>query len=338
VGGKHKAQDIWEDVICMDLLQGGMLPDTIDLVESKRARKRILNYHWQDQSFYFKGLLVPRPEDRMGLVVRMHKNLGHSGEERTLAEICRRYFWHNRTEDVKTMVKICQQCQMVRRVGSIRFEDEELKSIPICDLFHKVAMDTAGPLPETKSRNKYILVAIDHYSKWCKAKVVVDHGAKTTARFLEDDIICRYGVPKFVLTDNGGEWAAEFDVMCKDYGIQHQHTAPQWPQCNGMAERLIKTIKHGITILVATPENIDCWDIHLAKILFRYRCGVQASTKFSPFMILTGRTPRLRADNYLHALTAITDDDVDVKVAAARFLQKVKLIASIHENVLLNVE
>ncbi len=246
-------QDIWEDVTCMDLLQGGMLPNTVDSVESKRAKKRILNYHWQDQSLYFKGLLVPRLEDRMGLVVRMHKDLGHSGEERTLAEICRRYFWHNRTEDVKTVVKICQQCQMVRRVGSIRSEDEELKSIPICDLFHKMAMDTAGPLPETKSRNKYILVAINHYSKWCEAKAIIDHGAKTAARFLEDDIIYRYGVPKFVLTDNGGEWATKFDVMCKEYGIQHQHTAPQWPQCNGMAERLVKTIKHGIAVLTTTP-------------------------------------------------------------------------------------
>jgi hypothetical protein len=55
-------------------------------------------------------------------------------------------------------------------------------------------------------------------------------------------------------------------------------------------------------------------------------------------MILTSRTPRLRVDNYLHALTAVTDDDVDIEVAAAQFLQKVKLIASIHENVLLNVE
>jgi hypothetical protein len=142
---------------------------------------------------------------------------------------------------------------MVRRVGSIRSEDEELKSIPICDLFHKMAMDTAGPLPETKSRNKYILVAINHYSKWCEAKAIIDHGAKTAARFLEDDIIYRYGVPKFVLTDNGGEWATKFDVMCKEYGIQHQHTAPQWPQCNGMAERLVKTIKHGIAVLTTTP-------------------------------------------------------------------------------------
>jgi hypothetical protein len=39
---------------------------------------------------------------------------------------------------------------MVRRMGSIRSEDEELKSIPVCDLFYRVAMDTARPLPKTK--------------------------------------------------------------------------------------------------------------------------------------------------------------------------------------------
>jgi len=105
-----------------------------------------------------------------------------------------------------------------------------------------------------------------------------------------------------------------------------------------MAERLINTIKHDITVFATALESVDCWDEHLAKILFGYRCGIQSSTKFSPFMILTGHTPRLRADNYLHALTAITDDDVDVEVVAAQFLQKVKLIANIHENVLLNVE
>jgi len=227
---------------------------------------------------------------------------------------------------------------MVRRMGSICSEDEELKSIPICDLFHRVVMDTAGPLPETKSGNKYILVAIDHYSKWCEAKAVVDHGAKTTARFLENDIICRYGVPKFVLTDNGGEWAAEFDVMCKDYGIHHQHTTPQWPQCNGMVECLIKTIKHGIMVLSAIPENANCWDEHLAKVMFGYRCGIQSSTKFSPFMILIGRTPRLKADNYLHSLTAVVDDTTDAKITTEQFMHKMKLIANIHENMLLNVE
>jgi transposase InsO family protein len=205
---------------------------------------------------------------------------------------------------------------MVRRMGSICSEDEELKSIPVCDLFYRVVMDTAGPLPETKSGNRYILVAIDHYSKWCEAKAVVDHGAKTAARFLEDEVIYRYGVPKFVLTDNGGKWATEFDAMCKDYDIHHQHTAPQWPQCNGMAERLIKTIKHGITVLSVVLDNANCWDEQLAKVMFGYKCGIQFSTKFSPFMILTGRTPCLRADNYLHSLTTEVDDTVDVETTA----------------------
>jgi hypothetical protein len=105
-----------------------------------------------------------------------------------------------------------------------------------------------------------------------------------------------------------------------------------------MAERMIKTIKHGITVLAVIPTNMDCWDQQLAKVLFGYRCGIKTSTKFSPFMILTGRTPRLRANNYLQALTAETDGGDDMEAATAQYLQKVELIASIHDNVLLNVE
>jgi hypothetical protein len=80
---------------------------------------------------------------------------------------------------------------------------------------------------------------------------------------------------------------------------------------------MIKTIKHGITVLATNPANVDCWDEHLAKVLFRYRCGVQASTKFSPFMVPTSRSPRLRADNYLSALIGVVDDGVDVGQIAA---------------------
>jgi len=173
---------------------------------------------------------------------------------------------------------------MVRKVGNIHFEDEELKNILVYELFYRITMDTIGPLLETKLRNKYIMVAINHYSKWRKAKVVTYHGAKTTTRFLEDDIICRYGVPKFVFTNNGREWAAKFDVMCKDYGIHHQHTTPKLPHCNGMVERLIKTIKHGIIVLSITPKNADCWDEQLAKVMFG--CKIYTNTKISPFMIV----------------------------------------------------
>jgi hypothetical protein len=59
---------------------------------------------------------------------------------------------------------------MVRKMGSIHSKDEELKSIHACDLFYKIVMDTIKLLPETKLRNKYILVAIDHYSNGARQK------------------------------------------------------------------------------------------------------------------------------------------------------------------------
>jgi hypothetical protein len=101
---------------------------------------------------------------------------------------------------------------------------------------------------------------------------------------------------------------------------------------------MVKTLKHGITILAANLAHMNCWDEHLAKVLFGYRCGIQASTKFSPFMILTGRTLHLWADNYLQTLTAETDEGDGIEEAAAQFLLKVELIGSIHNNVLCNVE
>ncbi len=79
--------DIWEDEICLGLLKG-VIPNTVDLQASKRARKRAIDYCWKDERFYFKGLYVPKPEERMELVNQMHEDLGHFGEQRTLAEIC----------------------------------------------------------------------------------------------------------------------------------------------------------------------------------------------------------------------------------------------------------
>jgi hypothetical protein len=100
--------DIWKDTTCLGLLKEDKLLDIVDLEESKRARKRVNNYCWKEQRLYFKGFLVPKPKEKMPLVIQMHEDLGHFGEQRTLVEICRRYFWHNRIEDVRTIVRMCQ--------------------------------------------------------------------------------------------------------------------------------------------------------------------------------------------------------------------------------------
>ncbi len=42
---------------------------------------------------------------------------------------------------------------------------EELKNIPICDLFYKMILDIVRPLSKIDTGNKYVLIVIDHYSK-----------------------------------------------------------------------------------------------------------------------------------------------------------------------------
>ncbi len=175
-----------------------------------------------------------------------------------------------------------------------------MKNIPMCDLFYQITLYTTRPLLETSSGNKYVFVVIDHYSKWCETCLVRKHDVITITRFLEDKIICQFGVPKYVFIDNGSEWMKEFDVLCQDYDVIHHFIAPAWPQCNGMIERLIQTIKHGLTILSST--NIHGWDFQLPRILFGYCCGVQANTRYSPYMVLIGCSPKLAGNNSLNGL------------------------------------
>ncbi len=199
-------------------------------------------------------------------------------------EIKKCFFWHDRIVLVKKFVKVCDRCQLAKQTGNMRSRVEGMKDTPMCELFNRMALDITRPLLETFSGNKYVLVAINHYSKWCETRHVKENDVVIIARFLEEEIICRFGVPKYIFT-NGSEWMKEFDALCQDYSIINQFTTPAWPQCNGMVEHLIQIIKHGLTILSST--NIQEWHTQLPKILFRYRCGVQANTRYSPYMVLT---------------------------------------------------
>jgi hypothetical protein len=84
-------------------------------------------------------------------------------------------------------------------------------------------------LLETTNGNKYVLVAIDHYSKWCEAWPIKEHDTFITTKFLENEFIYKYGVLKYIMIDNGNEWMKEFAEMCHSYGITHQFIAFAWP-------------------------------------------------------------------------------------------------------------
>lgn len=84
-------------------------------------------------------------------------------------------------------------------------------------------MDTIGPFPNTSSRNNYIVVAIEYYSKCCEAKRVLDHiGVIVTYEISNRWNHLPLWCSNCVLIDNGGEWVVEFDNVCKVCDIFHQ--------------------------------------------------------------------------------------------------------------------
>jgi hypothetical protein len=115
---------------------------------------------------------------------------------------------------VKEFIKACDKCQLGKQINNLKYGIEGMKSIPIYDLFYHVTFDTTRPLPKTSTGNKYVFVVIDHYFKWCETHLVKEHGATTSTRFFLDEIICRFGMPKYIISNSGSEWMKEFDVLC----------------------------------------------------------------------------------------------------------------------------
>ena len=82
-------------------------------------------------------------------------------------------------------------------------------------------MDFAGPLAKTPRGNQWILVCIEHFSKWVELIPLPSESSANAARgFLE--VLSRYGAPGEVVTDRGGEFQAEFDVSLTKHEITHR--------------------------------------------------------------------------------------------------------------------
>ena len=70
----------------------------------------------------------------------------------------------------------------------------------------RVALDLLGPVPQTYSGNKYLLVVTDYFTRYAEAYAIPDIEAKTVAEKLVTEFICRYGVSVQIHTDQGSQF------------------------------------------------------------------------------------------------------------------------------------
>lgn len=95
------------------------------------------------------------------------------------------------------------------------------------------SIDAAGPFPADEDGNRYLLVAIDPFSKWVEAVPTPSLNSWRAADFLYQRIITCWGKPRFIRTDNGSEFAGSLHRLCESLGIQHNRITVGNSKANG---------------------------------------------------------------------------------------------------------
>ena len=156
-------------------------------------------------------------------------------------------------------VKKCYNCQVYGDVSHL--PSIELQGMTSPWPFAAWGIDITGKIrPRTSNGHRYIVMAIDYFSKWIEAESYTTVGSKQMARFIERNIICRYGLPHHVFIDNRVQFRVEMATLLKECKIEHHMSSPYRPQANDIVEAVNKNVKR---ILAKMTESYRDWSDYL---------------------------------------------------------------------------
>jgi transposase InsO family protein len=114
---------------------------------------------------------------------------------------------------------------------------------------------------------KYVVVAVEYFSKWIEAKPLATMTSAIVQKFLWQNIVCRFGVPKAIIVDNGTQFDAEtFKTFCYQIGTKIHFASVRHPESNGLVERANGIIITGIMKSIFNQPK-GKWPDELIKIV-----------------------------------------------------------------------
>lgn len=250
-------------------------------------------------------LVVPSQE-RLHILKEYHDSpiAGHYGGERTFQRIASRYFWTGMRKYILDYTKSCPDCQKYKVTN---LKPAGLLQTPVMSQrFETISIDLFGPLPETKTGERWILIIEDTATKWVELFPLVQASADACARKLIDEIFLRYGVPRKMISDNGTQFVSSImQKVTHCLGIKQALTSVYHPESNPV-ERKNRDLKTQLGILVGNDHTN--WSEKIPSIRFAMNSVKNESTGKSPAYLTFGRELRTPDDVTKDLREIITSD------------------------------
>src|SRR5436190_5845630 len=209
---------------------------------------------------------------------------------KTMEKVCQRFYWVNFKDDVKDWCRKCSTCASSN--GPHKRRKAPMRQYNVGSPFEWIAVDVAGPFPETEDGNKYIIFVMDYFSKWAEAYALPNQEASTIAEEIIKQWISRFGTPLELHSDQRRNFESNlFQKICQLLDIRKTRTTTLHPQSDGMVERMNRTINKYLSKVVSDHQRD--WDNYLHLFLLAYRASVHETTGQSPAKIIFGHELRL---------------------------------------------
>jgi hypothetical protein len=259
-----------------------------NIIKSIREDTNQLCYFLKNDILMYKNskgkARIYLPDKLINLVFTFYHNTifgGHLGISRTQNKI-NEYFYNPELDKiVKEKVKQCQICSM-SKTSQQKYEGK-LISVPIEECLNTVFVDILGPLPRSKSGNRYLLVILDGFSRFlwlyalrdCNSRIIIDK---------LQGVFNNFSTPRILVSDNASYFVSkEFKSYLFKNFIQHRRIAAY--RANGnRAERYIRDISTLLRCFY--HEDQINWDQDLGHVQMSLNTAKNSSLGTTPFQIM----------------------------------------------------
>ncbi|XP_019155161.1 PREDICTED: uncharacterized protein LOC109152033 [Ipomoea nil] len=239
------------------------------------------------------------------------------------------YYWPTMVKDCIDYARRCQACQF--HANFIHQPPEPLHPTVASWPFDAWGLDVVGPItPKSSAGHSYILAATDYFSKWAEAVALKEVKKENVADFIRVHIIYRFGIPWYILTDNGKPFDNKLmDKICKLFEFEQRNSSAYYAAANGLAGAFNKTLC--ILLKKVVSKSKRDWQERMEEALWAYRTTYRTPTQSTPYSLVYGVKAVLPLERQIPSLRlaiqeGLTDEDnVMLRLAELEALDEKRL-------------